>query len=875
MARLEIIEGPDAGKAFSLDGLVLVGRSSDNAIRLADINASRRHAMVVERASGFIIEDLHSSNGTFLGGKRLEARVPYPLQNGIEIRAGLTRMRFRAQDVAAHEDTSAHGITETISPQKHCRLVHRLFDLVTTYPYLFLIASLLFAAIFSAYLPLIRMAHTVDAMDLANSPDIEFYNKFKEIFHNEEFFVIVLTKENIFTKENLLIIKDISDKLKGFEDIRDIKSITNVDDIIGGHDTFIIKKFIDKIPEKKQDLEKLKKQAIQNPLYVNMLISPDARSAAIVAFSYDRPKDTEYRKNLIAKTNQILEPYRKSGHQFHLAGWTTTNVSISLYMERDMQIFVPASYLLIALTIWCVFRSLLLTMLALVNISICLASTMGVFGMFGVQMNPVTSIIPPLIMALALSETIHIFSHMDRRVLDAFADRYQAMNHILKEAFLPCFLTVLTSTVGFMSLAVSQIPAIRQFAYMAAVGGIFEFLYAFLLMPPLLLFFEPTKLYRDYDTHVQDGFSTIIHGIHDLVERHNKLIITVVGILMLVALWFTTKIQVDTNVIEYFKKSSPVRTSMDFVEKHLSGVNSLDISLQAAEEDAFKDPVYLKVIENLQNYIKSLNGVDATMSHVDFIKKMNKAFHRDEGRYYTIPDNKKLVTQYLLLYGASDIEKFINENYDHARIAVRISEHSSAKQEKLIENIQTYINKINFPGVNIKITGQSFKEVSAIRSIVQNQISSIELAVVVITIIMTFVAFRSLYIGFLSLVPNICPLILNFGIMGAFGIPLNTATTLISTVALGLAVDNTIHFLSEYQRKRAKNISIPQAVEDIIFSKGRALLSSSFILCIGFGVLIFASFEPIVYFGILSALIMFIDVALDMFFMPALLLLRK
>jgi len=301
----------------------------------------------------------------------------------------------------------------------------------------------------------------------------------------------------------------------------------------------------------------------------------------------------------------------------------------------------------------------------------------------------------------------------------------------------------------------------------------------------------------------------------------------------------------------------------------------LDISLQAAEEDAFKDPVYLKVIENLQNYIKSLNGVDATMSHVDFIKKMNKAFHRDEQHYYTIPDNKKLVTQYLLLYGASDIEKFINENYDHARIAVRISEHSSAKQEKLIENIQTYINQINFPGVNIKITGQSFKEVSAIRSIVQNQISSIELAVIAITNIMTFVAFRSLYIGFLSLVPNICPLILNFGIMGAFGIPLNTATTLISTVALGLAVDNTIHFLSEYQRKRAKNISTPQAVEDIIFSKGRALLSSSFILCIGFGVLIFASFEPIVYFGILSALIMFIDVALDMFFMPALLLLRK
>jgi hypothetical protein len=544
-------------------------------------------------------------------------------------------------------------------------------------------------------------------------------------------------------------------------------------------------------------------------------------------------------------------------------------------MERDMKVFIPVTYILIALTVWCVFRSLILTLLALTNISICLASTMGIFGMFGVMMNPVTSIIPPLIMALALSETIHIFSHMDLRVLDAFPDRRQAMNHILKEAFLPCFLTVLTSTVGFAALAISQIPAIREFAYVAAVGSLFEFLYAFFLMPPLLLLFEPAKLYHDYDTHVQDGFSTIIHGIHTLVVRHNKLIILVMCVLILVAGWFTTKITVDTNLIEYFKKSSPVRSSMDFAEKRLSGVNSLDISLQASEEDAFKDPANLKVIESLQNYIKSLKSVDVTISLVDFLKKMNKSFHKDDQNYYTIPESKRLVTQYFLIYGASDIEDFVNENYDHTRISVRISEHSSAKQAKLIEAIRDYIQKTTTPNIDIKITGRVAKEVSTIDAIVQSQLSSLEIAAIVITAIMTLVAFRSLFIGFLSLIPNICPLILNFGVMGALGIPLNTATALISTVALGLAVDNTIHFLSEYQAKRAHNISVAQAVEDIIFNKGRALLSSSFILCIGFGVLILASFEPIVDFGVLSAIIMLIDVILDMFLMPSLLLLRK
>ena len=387
MARLEIIAGPDAGKAFLLSGLVLLGRSSDNAIYLSDVSASRRHALVTQRASGFVIEDLHSTNGTFVGEQRLPPRTPCPLQDGAEIRTGTTRMIFHTQAAAEHYDTSAPGVVGTITADKQYSRIYRIFDLVTTHPSLFLVASLLLAAVFCAYLPLVRMAHNVDAMALANNPEIEFYNKFKAIFHDEEFFVIAFEKENIFTKENLILIKDITNQLKSIPEIKDVKSITHVDDTVGGRNTFTIKKFLDKIPEKKQELERLKNRAIQNPLYVNRLISSDARSAAIVVFAYDRPTDAEYRKNLIAKTNQILEPYRHAGHQFHLAGWTTTNLGISQYMERDMKVFIPATYILIALTVWFVFRSLILTLLALINISICLASTNSPFAQIWSQIE--------------------------------------------------------------------------------------------------------------------------------------------------------------------------------------------------------------------------------------------------------------------------------------------------------------------------------------------------------------------------------------------------------------------------------------------------------------------------------------------------------
>src|SRR5262249_24968082 len=147
---------------------------------------------------------------------------------------------------------------ETITTDKQYSRIYGIFDLVTTYPSLFLVASLLFAGVFCAYLPFVRMAHNVDAMALTNNPEIEFYNKFKEIFHDEEFFVIAFEKENIFIKDNLILIKDITNELKNIPEIKDVKSITHVDDTVGGRNTFMVKKFLDKIPEKKQELEGLK-----------------------------------------------------------------------------------------------------------------------------------------------------------------------------------------------------------------------------------------------------------------------------------------------------------------------------------------------------------------------------------------------------------------------------------------------------------------------------------------------------------------------------------------------------------------------------------------------------------------------------------------
>ncbi|MFW6179375.1 MAG: efflux RND transporter permease subunit, partial [Desulfohalobiaceae bacterium] len=320
--------------------------------------------------------------------------------------------------------------------------------------------------------------------------------------------------------------------------------------------------------------------------------------------------------------------------------------------------------------------------------------------------------------------------------------------------------------------------------------------------------------------------------------------------------------------------SSPQRQAVDFVEQRLSGVGLLDISVQGNQRDAFKNPENLRVLENLETHVAGILGVDTTTSLNHFMKDMHKSFHDEKPEYYEIPDSRQLISQYLLLYDADDIQDVVNTDFDHARIMARLGVHSSSEQSRVIAAAKSSIDQLDTAGLSIRVTGQAVQDVNIVRALVSGQIYSLGIAGVVISLLM-FIVFKSLSLGFLSLLPNIFPILLNFGIMGLLGIPLNTATSLIAAVAIGIAVDDTIHFLFFYNAKRKQGISAVEAVKSTVLIKGRALVSTSVILCVAFGVLLLSSFVPIIYFGLLSALIMLTALLGDLVLLPAVLMFKS
>lgn len=739
---------------------------------------------------------------------------------------------------------------------------------IVSHRFVMLCLSILVAVPFLIRLPDVKTVDNVDYFTLEDDQDIQFYDAFKEIFGNDEFFIIAFTKDEIFTRENLTLLQQITEDLEEIQDLREVRSLANVNDTIGEEDYFIVEKFLEQIPETKEGLDDLKKRALANPLYVKNFISEDGKTVAVVVSVYDRPDDPGYRKRVIGQCQAVLEKYRDQTGEVFMAGWTTTNFYLSQYMKKDIATFIPVTYIFITLAVFLFFRNIRLTLVAILNISICMGSTMGLFPMFGITLNNVTTIVPPIVMALALCDTVHIFSHLDKELVSQFSKKEDALAHILKKVFIPCLLTTITTAIGFLSLCLSAIPPIRDFAVIASAGMVFEFVYSFLFLPSVLLFFDPHTIFPSKSIFHNKG-SNVWGLLSRFSIQHNKSIVFSAMGLLILAVNLAQNIKVETNLLDYFKKDSPVWKSSDFVETNLAGVRTVDISLRSGSTDAFKQPENIKIIEKIETYARGIQGVDSALSFSDFIKDMNQSFHNENGEFYSIPESENLVAQYLLLYNFEDIDGFVNETFDHAKISIRTSAHLTSEQARIIDGLRLFIDTLDCKNLDIKVTGQAVLHVNTIDALVSGQIQSLGLAAFVIVLIL-FVVLKSFKLGALSLIPNLFPLVLNFGIMGFLSIPLNTATALISAVAIGIAVDDTIHFLTEYKVQMKNGLNVPEAIERVIAGKGKAILLSSLILSIGFGTMIFSRFVPTVHFGLLSAVIMATAVIGDLVLLPSL-----
>ena len=753
------------------------------------------------------------------------------------------------------------------------KLVDKNCQAIFKYPFVYLAALLLLTGIAGFYYVTLPTETSVESLIIENDPDLLFYEKFKEQFGEDEFLVVGIPTTDVFDPQVLQFIRQQTEKLEALNEIKEVVSLSNVDDFVGSESDFIVQPLIEQLPEDDVSKERLCQRAQANTLIRESLLNPESTATLFFIRPISRPDDPKYDERLVSKVEQIFKEIGPpwANYEYHLAGWLVTDVNLSRSMNRDMLTFMPLTYLLLISLVSFALRNRWAVILAITNVSICLIWTLALLNMIGGAMSPITSILPPLMMALAVSDSIHIFVAFLK-----YDRRRKSLQSVMRETVgklaLPCFLTSFTTAIGFLSLAVSDVPPISNFGIAAAGGMMAEFALSMTIIPLGLYFLRNKISLKQPSVAETSFFHSKLERFAEALPRYRNPLLLSSSALIIVSLILSAQIKVETNLLEYFKQSSPVRQASNFIDKQLGGVETFEISLSTEIDDYFLDPEALQIIEKIEKFLKQQQIVSSVTSVNDFFREMNKAFHSENIEWLKLPDSREMTAQYLLLYDGDDLDYLLDEQRRWVRISARITEHNSSKVAVYIDELQNYLNTLTSDSpIQAQVTGKTLIANKLIDFIISSQVQSLSLAFVLIFLLMLRI-FRSWKLGLISVIPNMLPILLNFAVMGLCGVPLNSATAIIAAVAIGIAVDDTIHFICQYQQQRQAGYSTEASIQKAVVVKGTPIIMTSLIMTGGFGILLFGSFVPTIQFGILSALIMLFAVISDLIVLPALLL---
>lgn len=753
------------------------------------------------------------------------------------------------------------------------KIIDKNSSLLFKHPLLYLLSLILITITTGYYYLTLPTETSLESLIFEDDPDLHFYESFKDQFGENESLVVAFKVQNIFNKRVLKFIEQQTIKLEAIELVDEVISLSNVEYINGSEFDFLVEKLINEIPTTVSGLKELSKKAQGSSLITDSLLSDDSQATLFFIRPISTTKNQAIDEKLVKAVKTIFDEAQSEWPEFklHYAGGINTRLRMTQSTNKDMLIFMPLTYLLLIFFVSITLRNGWATLIAITNVSLCLIWTLGILNIIGGSMSPMTSILPPLMMALAVSDSIHILVKFfgEERTKQPTT---KAIHSALVQLATPCFLTSLTTAIGFLSLSISDIPPIKHFGIASACGMMAEFILSMTVIPLGIYFLQNKKSLREDRKERSHKLHNWLLSFGAWLPKHKKTILRCSYLVILISIILTSFIEVETNLLEYFKRNSQTYIDAQFVDQNLGGTETLEVSIKSKKPDSLLTPSTLKTIEKIENFLEQQDIVTHCTSINDFYREMNKAFHNNDNRWLKIPESRELAAQYLLLYDGSDIENTIDSAHQWTHISARINVHSSKKIKSMLEELEFFLDKqIQDDDIEIRLTGQTFIANKLINFIVDSQVQSLGLALLLIFIVM-FKIFKSIKIGLISLIPNILPILLNFAIMVIFGIPLNSATAIIAAVAIGIAVDDTIHFIHAYQTQKEDSASVTTAVQSAITGKGVPIISTSLILAGGFGILLTSSFIPTIQFGLLVSLIMVFAVISDLLVLPCLFL---
>lgn len=706
-----------------------------------------------------------------------------------------------------------------------------------------------------------------------DDPIYQDYHRFQDEFGGTRTVIIAVrapSRDRLFSREGFDYLDKVSGDIERVQAVQRVSSLataTVVDalpatgDDDGGLD---VRRLI-------EDLEtstptQVGQRALDDELFRGDLISADGTVTAIVIF-FDEDTIDDVRAEVLADIRRVVDTQLPEGFEAFYNGSLEITEWYNRVTLSNQTTFTPPIFVLTLGALFVMFRSWRKTVLTFAAILVSLLWTLGLYDLFGFSYNVLSSMIVPLVVVLAIADDVHILQHYGH--LRRHTSHEQAFVHTVSHLLAPLFGASATTALGMLSLATSQVVAVREFGMGSAIGVMVDFFISIVFVPTMLVWVKAETA----DVPQESWFLGPLRRVSMFSIRHAKTVMAVAGVVVAVAGLGMSRLKVDTNHINFFSTRHELYKSAEVIDNQLSGIYTFQVFLEGPPE-SMQQPDVLQRMDRLSRQLQALPFVKKSTSLADYVKRVHRELNDGRPEAYVVPATSAEIAQELLVFGLGDegrmeLERVAASDFSKAQVTVKLASMSSDlvfQQVAAAERLAAEI--FAGSGVTATVTGSGRLFSTLDHYLVRSQISSFGTAFITVFAVI-FLVFRSWRFGLLSIAPNLLPVCVVFGVMGWLDISLNIATVMVASVALGVVDDDTIHFISRYRKETHSGATTDEAIETATMQEGRAALTTAIVNSCAFAVLMLSEYRPSAWFGGLLALTMVVAFLAEVFILPA------
>jgi predicted RND superfamily exporter protein len=765
-----------------------------------------------------------------------------------------------------------------------------------------IVVVLLAVAGLCSQLPKLEMDTSTEGMFPIDDQVRIAYDDFRDRYGRDQAILMAIQTDDVFDIGFLEKLRALHEDLEAeLPHLQDVESLVNIRSTRGEGDELVVDDLLEEWPESEADLERLRDHVHSTPLYLDQVISRDDRITTVIirpnvytsegssvdlmgGFDGEVAGEGEERERvpfltgeenteIVRAAEAVAARYRADDFRILTAGVPIITDQFMREMSEDMAFFTGLALLTIAVFLALVFRRFGGVILPLIVSTLAMLCTMGVRVLLDTPITSLTQITPSFLLAIGVGSAVHILSIYYQATARG-ESREDAIAHSLEHSGLPVVMTSLTTAGGLASFASADLQPLVDLGVITPIGILMALVFSLVLLPALIAFM-PIKGGGHEQVEIV-GTRRVLMAIGDWAVRHAVAVVAIWGALLLFSLAGAMRLSVSHDPIKWFPPEHPLRVAMETLDVELNGTMFVEGIVTTGVDDRIQSPELLGLIEEIERFAVSQSDVGIrvgkTISITNVVKETHRALNENRPEFYAIPDDPRLVAQELLLFenaGSDDLERIVDSGFSEARITLKLPFADGTIYEPFLQRLEEGAREILGDEGEITFTGE-MRMIARISGIlISNVLRTYAIAILIITPLMMLLL-GSFRVGLMSMIPNLAPIVITLGIMGWCGIPLELFTLLIGSIALGLAVDDTVHFMHNFRRYFERSGDVAYATRETLSTTGQALLFTSIVLSSGFFIYTFATMANLFYFGLLTGITILLAFLADLILAPAL-----